>query len=215
MTSVKPLIQPVPSALSDFSSAPSVFISSQSTSTLRLSTDMGRICNTLNLGSLLGSPPRSISAANSISTPHFISLRAMSSRSSTISASGKVLYLSIWANVTNLGPVGYAESTIRWFSRSKVLTTCFRLRNFSQSAMLMRSRFTASSMDVVNFSGLRFRANIDFWVSVMVCSMVDVCSTCLGYLGENLSTWSPSTTALPSPNATFTIPSSAFSWPMG
>ena len=37
----------------------------------------------------------------------------------------------------------------------------------------------------------------------------DVCNIFCGYFGENRSTCSPSTTALPKPNATLAIPSSA------
>ena len=90
-------------------------------------------------------------------------------------------------------------------------TTFEKERNLPQSDTGMRSRFTASSTEVLKRSGWRFSANIACWVSFIVSSGVEVWSTFLGYLGEKRSTWSPSTTALPRPNATLATPSSGVS----
>ena len=130
---------------------------------------MGLICSTLNTA---GEASRL--AANSISTSHFISSRAMSSRRVIIFASGNMPYFSTDAKVINFGPSGKVESTMRIFSRSHVLPTFANEANFGQSASGMRSRFTASSTEVLNESGFRLRAKMLFCVSETVFSGVDV-----------------------------------------
>ena len=118
---------------------------------------MGLICRTLKMA---GEASRL--AANSISTSHFISSFAMSSRRVIIFASGNMPYFRTDAKVMNFGPSGKVESTMRIFSRSHVLPTFVNEANFGHSASGMRSRFTASSTEVLNESGLRLSANIDF-----------------------------------------------------
>ena len=201
----------MPREHSDFSQAPPQSISSQFTSAKRESADMGRTCSTLKRCR----PSDSRSAANSISTSHFISSRAISRRVRTMSASGKVLYLRIPAKVMYFGPSGNAESTIRILLRSQVETTFPSEGKPEQSSTVSLARLTESLTEVLNFSGRRSIAYIVLWVSRRVRSGVEVCSTCLGYLGEKRSTCSPSTTAFPRPYASFTMPSSGFSCPTG
>ena len=101
-------------ALPEETMAPSVSTPLQSTSAPSPSDEMGRTCRTLKMAGLSG--PTSRLAANSISTPQRTSRCMMPSSSFRMSASGKVLYLRIWAKVTNFGPCGTGESTIRMFS---------------------------------------------------------------------------------------------------
>ena len=166
----------------------------QSTSLYIPSMDIGLICRMLKVA---GSPAGS--AANSISMSQFTSFFIMPSRVSIMSARGKLLYFRILAKVTYFGPAGAAESTILIFSASQVDTTCLRDANLPHSPIGIRSMLTASSTLVLKVSGLRFRASIAVWVSLMVSSGVDVWSMFLGYFGEKRSTVSPSTTALPRP----------------
>ena len=86
----------------------------QSTSASMPSAEMGRTCRTLKMAGLSASTSRL--AANSISTPHLTSRCMMSKSSVRMSASGKVLYLRMCAKVTNFGPCGAGESTMRMFS---------------------------------------------------------------------------------------------------
>ena len=106
-------ITPGPMAQSDLRKAPSSSIRVQSTSLYIPSMDIGLICNMLKVvGSSDGS------AANSISMSQFTSFFIMVSSWSMISARGKLLYFSILAKVTYLGPSGAVESTILIFSIS-------------------------------------------------------------------------------------------------
>ncbi len=207
-TSDTPSMAPVPRALSEYIRAPSHDILDQSAVCTLSWSATGRICKTLNMRD---EEPVSRLAANSISTWHFISLTPASSRRTRMSASGKVLNFNIGANVMTLYPSASAESTMRCDCMSHVEATWRRLRKPLQAVMSRRSRLMPSSIDVLNFSGLRFSAYIVCCVSRMASFDVDVCNTWLGYLGEKRSTSSPSTTLLPSPKASLTMPSSAFS----
>ncbi len=89
------------------------------------------------------------------------------------------------------------------------------LHHCSASLISILRIFTPSSVDGTKLSIFRSRAQNSFCVSLNAVQVKRAASIFFGYLGENLSDNPPSTISLPRPKATFAIPSSAFSDPMG
>ena len=169
---------PIPSAFWPYTSASETSTLLQSIGRLSWLSMIGRIWSRLNI---CCSPAcTSILTANSTSTGQRISSAPSLRISPMMSASGKVLYFSMLLNVITLRPRSNGLSEMRSFSRSHTEQTNRALRRPAICAMSSLCRFTASSIDVRNSSGLRLSASTSFCVSRSASSGVEVWSTFCG-----------------------------------